>query len=122
MLKKSLIAAGAAALLMPAAAHAQSARAAYDDYTQGYGDSLTVTGEAGSDVRQHLVALDDLDLRRDRDVRIAESRVRRAAARVCSVGKMNGSVVREEESGCYADAFSTARVDLNGRIADQRIS
>jgi hypothetical protein len=33
---------------------------------------------------------------------------------------MNGSVIQPHESGCYADAFSRARVDLNGIIADQR--
>ncbi len=114
MLKQTFVAMGAAALILPAMtimpAHAQAPT----------GD-LTITGRAADrDTRATMVSVADLDLRVDRDVRKADSRIRTAAASVCGVGRMNGSVIQPHESGCYADAFSRARVDLNGIIADQR--
>ena len=114
MLKPLLAAIGAAALILPVAAQVPAqAQAPLGD--------LTITGRAADrDSRAAMVSLADLDLRVDRDVRTADSRIRTAAAAVCGVGRMNGSVIQPHESGCYADAFSRARVDLNGIIADQR--
>jgi UrcA family protein len=114
MLKKTLMAAGACALMLPAVAAAQST---YD----GLGDTdVTVTGEASGDTYYKAVSLDDLDLTVDRDVRMADNRLRRAAADVCGVGRINGSVVPEQASPCYRDAFSAARVSLNTLVYDVR--
>ncbi len=108
MLRKTLMAAAAAALLAPMAASAQSFAT----------DDLTVTGNR--EVRREIVLLRDLDLRNDRDVRKADNRVRRAAARVCSAGRLEGSVVPLQSNSCYIEAFNDARVELNSAIADVR--
>lgn len=119
MAKTHIIAASLFALALPAAAGAQPS---YDDLTVGYNvDDVTVTGVArDSDARSKRVALNDLDLRRDRDVRVADGRIRNAAADVCGVGRENGSVISRQDSGCFNEAFGSARVALNGVIADSR--
>ena len=110
MINKTLMAAGALALFLPMSVQAQTTA-----------QDLTVTGKAGEpELQSRMVRLGDLDLRQDKDVRVADSRIRRAAANVCGVGRMNGSVIAPQESGCYNDAFSRARVDLNSVIADRR--
>ncbi len=124
MLKKNSFAAriaiGAAVLLLPVVAHA-GAPSAYDDLSVGTGqEDVTVTGQDSGDVRMKAVSLNDLNLRVDRDVRVADNRLRSAAADVCGVGRENGSVIARHESNCYADAFAQARVDLNSRISDVR--
>lgn len=109
MMKKPLMIAGVAALFMPFAASAHN-----------WPEQLTVTGEPGATTHSRLVSLQDLDLRRDRDVRVADGRIRTAVADVCGIGRMNGSLIAPHESGCYADAFDRARVALNSVVADQR--
>lgn len=119
MLKTSMIAASLCALALPAMAGAQST---YDDLSVGYGQQdVTVTGQiGGDDVRAKVVSLADLNLRHDRDVRVADRRIQGAAADVCGVGRENGSVISRQGSGCYKDAFGAARVALNGLISDVR--
>jgi UrcA family protein len=106
MLKKMLFAAGAATLLFPVSAMAQ--------------DDLVVTGDPTAAARSIVVPIGDLNLRTDKAVRIADARVRSAAARVCGVGRMNGSVIPETASNCYVEAFGDARVDLNSAISSAR--
>ncbi len=123
MLRKTLIAAGAAALLLPVAATAQTSRyVGYDELSLGDREGLMVTGENAGDLRIRAVRVGDLDLRADRDVRVADARLRNAAAKVCGVGRMNGSVIPEQGSQCFRDAFGKARVALNTLISEQRMS
>lgn len=107
MLKTTMMVASAAALLLPMAAAAQ-----------GNDTDLTITGDR--DMRSETVSISDLNLRSDRAVRVADSRLRRAAANVCDYS--GGDMMRRDYRDCYQDAFSRARVDLNSVIAEVRAS
>jgi UrcA family protein len=107
MTRKALIAASAAALLFPIAAVANDSVS-----------DVVVTGDPSVETRSVVVSVADLDLRSDRAVRTADSRVRRAANKLCA--GMSGSSLVANQASCVSDAFADARVQLNSRIADAR--
>jgi UrcA family protein len=103
MHRKTILAAAAAALFIPAAAMAQQVES-----------DLVVTGDRTHEVRSVVVSLRDLDLRADRDVRVADNRLRRAANKVCA--DMPGSSLAANDARCVTEAFNDARVDLNSAV------
>ncbi|MGV3770856.1 MAG: UrcA family protein [Sphingobium phenoxybenzoativorans] len=103
MHRKTILAAAAAALFIPAAASAQQVES-----------DVIVTGDRTEEVRSVVVSLRDLDLRADRDVRVADARIRRAANKVCD--DTPGSSLIGNQARCVNEAFGNARVDLNSAV------
>ena len=78
--------------------------------------NVIVDGYAGTETRSITVALDDLNLASSRGARMADSRVTRAAKKVC--GYMDGTVQQptREYRTCFGDALTEAREDLASLI------
>ena len=81
---------------------------------------VIVDGRTGSETRTLAVSLDDLDLLSTRGYRTADSRIDRAAKKVC--GFANGSVLpaTRDYRNCYGEALGGARSDLDGIVTAQR--
>lgn len=109
MLKNSLTGAALAALLLPIAATARTSN----------GDVL-VTGEYRGEVRSMTVALTDLDLRQDRAVNRAESRIRYAVKQVCDINSARELYEKRDYKACYDPAMDSARNDLDQRVTTAR--
>lgn len=109
MLKKPLTGVALAALLLPIAATARTST----------GDVL-VTGEYRGEVRSMSVAVSDLDLRHDRAVHRAESRIRYAVKQVCDINRERELYEKRDYKACYDPAMDSARNDLDQRIAIAR--
>jgi UrcA family protein len=109
MLKKMIFAASAAALLLPAAASAQL-------FQSDTADSDVIVTGPGGETRSVVVPINDLNLRSDRAVKIADRRVRRAAAKVCDESTRHSLYAAPDYRRCVTSAFNDARVDLNSAI------
>jgi len=74
---------------------------------------VVVDGRAGTETRSITVSLADLNLASNHSVRLADSRLTRAAQQAC--GWMRGSIQRpsREYRGCFEDALGSARADLD---------
>lgn len=110
MTKKILVAAAAmAALVAPQLAQAGSSN--YD---------VLVDGQLGTETRTIAVSLDGLNLLSQRGYNLADSRIDRAAKKVC--GFVNGSILpaTRDYRNCYGSALGGARSDLDGMVAAQR--
>ena len=81
---------------------------------------VIVDGRAGIETRSVTVSMADLDLASNHGARLADSRITRAAKRVC--GWLNGSIQQptREFRACYGDALEGARGDLNMLVQAQR--
>lgn len=106
--KKLAALAAALALALPAASLAASSDT-----------NVIVDGHAGTETRSIRVSLGDLNLASSRGARMADSRVMRAAQKVC--GFMNGSVQHptREYRTCFGEALTDAREDLGALIQAQ---
>jgi UrcA family protein len=109
MLKKILIASSAAALALPTVAIADQNE-----------PDLVITGQPGVTIRQVVVPIDDLNLRSDTAVKIADARVRKAAKVACGYNIGEGLNPQTGYRQCYNEAFTNARVDLNDAIVEAR--
>ena len=109
MLKNPLMGAALATLLLPMAATARS----------GDNDML-VTGEYRGEMRSITVALADLNLRHDRAVDRAASRIRYALKQVCEINSARELYEKRDYKACYDPAMDSARSDLDKRIATAR--
>lgn len=109
MLKKTLTGAAIAALLLPVAATARAG-----------GDEMMVTGEYRGEMRSMTVTLADLNLRHDRAVDRAESRIRYALKQVCDINSARELYEQRDYKACYDPAMDSARSDLDKRIATAR--
>lgn len=107
MLRKALIAAGAAALSLPMVAQATEE------------PDLVITAP-GEQTRSIAVLLADLDLNSDHAVRVADGRIQRAARSVCDYDMASVLTNTRGYRDCYRDAFGRARVDLNQMIYQER--
>jgi UrcA family protein len=108
--KKWAALAAAMTLALPAAAFA------------GSNDTdVIVDGALGTETRSITVSLGDLDLASRHGAQMADSRVTKAAKKVC--GWMNGTIQQptREFRTCYGDAIGGARSDLNRMIDAQRL-
>lgn len=81
---------------------------------------VIVDGRTGSETRTIAVSLADLDLLNARGYRMADSRIDRAAKKVC--GFANGSIVpvTRDYRNCYGEALGGARSDLDQIVTAQR--
>lgn len=81
---------------------------------------VIVDGALGTETRSITVSLGDLDLASRHGEQMADSRVTKAAKKVC--GWMNGTVQQptREYRTCYSGALDGARSDLNQMIQAQR--
>lgn len=77
------------------------------------GFDVIVDGRTGAQTRSTAVSVADLNLQSDRGYRTADSRIIRAAKRVC--GYVNGSALPETNDyrTCYGNALTGGRDDLN---------
>lgn len=77
---------------------------------------VIVDGRTGAETRSMAVQVTDLDLTSNHGVRMADSRITRAAKKVC--GWANGTVIQptREYRACFGDALDGAREDLNMKI------
>ena len=78
--------------------------------------AVIVDGRAGTETRSITVPLADLNLDSSHGARMADSRITRAARKVC--GGMNGSILpaSPEYRACLGKALGGARADLNRLI------
>ena len=79
----------------------------------GTNDSVIVDGNTGAETRSMAVSLRDLNLAEQHDYRMADSRITKAAKKVC--GQLNGSVVpaTRDYRSCFGNALGGARENLN---------
>lgn len=80
-------------------------------------NDVIIDGNTGAETRTAVVSLADLNLASDKGQRTADSRIDRAAKKVC--GFVNGSILPETRDyrNCYGDALDGAREDLNALVA-----
>jgi UrcA family protein len=109
MFKTSLTGVALAALLLPIAAIARTNNS-----------DVLVTAEYRGEVRSMTVALADLDLRQDRAVNRAESRIRYAVKQVCDINSARELYEKRDYQACYDPTMSNARNDLDQRITTAR--
>lgn len=109
MLKTPLTGAALVALLLPMAATARSV-----------GNDMLVTGEYRGETRSMTVTLADLNLRHDRAVDRAESRIRYALKQVCDINSARELYEKRDYKACYDPAMDSARSDLDKRVAIAR--
>lgn len=81
---------------------------------------VIVDGRTGAETRSIAVSVADLNLASSHGARLADSRITRAAKKVC--GWMNGSIIpaTREYRNCFGDALDDARNDLGTLIQAQR--
>jgi len=81
---------------------------------------VVVDGRTGAETRSIAVSVADLNLASNHGVRMADSRITRAAKQVC--GWMNGSILpaTPEYRACFGEALGDARNDLNTLIETRR--
>ncbi|MEV5023851.1 UrcA family protein [Sphingobium sp. LMA1-1-1.1] len=81
---------------------------------------VVVDGRTGAETRSIAVSMADLNLSSTHGARMADSRITKAAKKVC--GWMNGSILpaTPEYRACFGDALDGARTDLNTLIQAQR--
>lgn len=81
---------------------------------------VIVDGRSGTETRTIAVSLNGLDLTSQRGYRMADSRIDRAAKKVC--GFAAGSILpaTTDYRNCYGEALGGARSDLDGMVAAQR--
>ena len=82
--------------------------------------TVTVTGDARGVVRTQIVALGDLDLRRDAEVARADNRIRFASKQVCDPSAVQGLYQKRDYGRCFAPAYAGARRDLGRYVAQAR--
>lgn len=82
--------------------------------------NVVVDGRTGVETRSITVSVADLNLASTSGARLADSRITRAAKKVC--GWMNGTILPEtrEYRTCFGDALDGARNDLGTLIQTQR--
>lgn len=81
---------------------------------------VIVNGDTGAVTRTIAVSIADLNLATNHGVRVADSRVVRAAKSVC--GYVAGSImpVDNDYRSCYGSAIDGARSDLDAMVQAQR--
>lgn len=88
--------------------------------TGGNAMDVIVDGRTGAETRSVMVSLADLNLASNHGLRMADSRITKAAQRVC--GWLDGSVQQptREYRACFGDALGDARTDLSQLVQAQR--
>lgn len=107
---KVMFAAGLAACLVPLGASAAIAQ----DYNSR---TMMVTGEHRGYSRSMQVAIGDLDLRQDRAVSRAQSRIRHASKIVCDVGMTDELYEKRDYRACFVPTLASARSELDRHVA-----
>ncbi|WP_022682458.1 UrcA family protein [Sphingobium bisphenolivorans] len=82
--------------------------------------NVVVDGRTGAETRSIEVSVADLNLASAHGARLADSRITRAAKKVC--GWQNGSIMpaTRDYRTCFGDALDGARSDLGALVQGQR--